>query len=159
MLAVTGGLLAEPGTWEMWVLLAIGAVSAIAVMFFTANLFGIPAPTWNRVAVVFLAALAVIPGAIIAARIHIVPMLRGSGPRTAAVAVAAVVALLAIVVPLQCRLQKAKYLQAFFNLLLSMAVAALLVGISRAGIQAARSGGSDVHRLRRHNVETETLTR
>ena len=155
---LAGMLIADPGSVQMWIILGVALIGAYAVMFLTGNAFGIPATNGSRVLPVFLLAALLVPGAVVASRLYLLPKIDNSTVQVVVTVAMSVVVLLVVVAPVQMLLQKSKYFQGLFNVLLSMVTAVLLVLLTRGLFDAASSGAKSMGPARRNKEKLEELT-
>jgi len=157
LLELAGLLLAPPGSVGFWILLAVGGLVCLATMFFSSNLLRIPGTTWDRSAGMLVLAVAILVATAVAARIYLAPRAAGTLGRALATAGPVTAVFLLAVVPLQCGVHRAHYIESLASLAISFVAAALAVVVLRAALFAVHSEMPGVNRLRRHNAETRSF--
>lgn len=120
----------------------VAAITIVLVLIKTGKAFRFAMPEMWRAVLVFLVGLSVCLIAAAATNIYLVPKLASSTLKIALPIIAAIVACLAVPVPLSCFLFKSKYFSSLFSILLSLAAAFAIVMLAKGAVNAFSHGKS-----------------
>lgn len=159
LMKIVRGLLGSPSSQTDFAVLAATVVlSCIVGLRISSGIFGLKRTGWLRVICVFVVTVAAALGAVAAVRIFVLDdgwstALRLGLQIGAAVFVAAVIG-----IPAQILLQKGNFLESLFSLAATLVVAALITMGVHAGLQAIRTGGTQIQGAaeRKMQIDAET---
>ncbi len=139
---------------EYNVLLGVAIFGFVFALFNISAAMGSTMATPLRVLGVAVVGAALVMGAAVATRLYLAPILRASPMLPWLPLVLAVLVLLLLVAPLAKSILSSGYFEAVFALMLSMAAAAAVVVMARAGFNAFREGdkGFDKTHRRRDSI-------
>jgi len=139
---------------EKWVVAAIAVLLAVFVYGLVASMTRIPNTDPARSAIIIAGGALLMMAGAIAAEIYLCPKLNPSIARWLPLS-AAVLALLAVVIPLSCLWQRSKYVETTIVWVAAIAGATLAVFLISAAFDAAASGKKDAFKARSRNREIE----
>lgn len=147
---VVDSLLKHPGSpLEKWVLIISGCLFSLWVYARTGSALGIPNPGGFRCVFTAALGLALVLAAMTAVKVYF------PGAVLWILISVPVIAVLIIVLPLTCLIQRAGYLTAFVTWLISFAALAAIILLISAGFDAFSSGSQRAEKSRMHKQELE----
>ena len=115
----------------------LGFLACVTVMAITAKAQGIQGASWNRALILLLVGAVLVGAGLIALRIYAFPRLPASWDRPLTVVIAGGVLTVLVVIPVQCKLQSANYLQGAINLVFGIGAAIGVVILLNALMEAS----------------------
>jgi carbon starvation protein CstA len=132
---------------ELGVFIALGAIALVFAIHKIADLLGAHQASTIRATLITIISVAVMLAAVAAVNIYVTPKLAHHHTICKYLPIAtAVVVFLVVSTPMMCLIQKTSYLSGFFSLVLSVAVAAVIVALASAAFNAFHVGGKDLEK-------------
>jgi len=158
--AMIRAAMGNPGsTLELAVLALLSLIACTVIVMLGSKFTRMGVVEVNRSVLTVLIGCAVALAAAVAARLYVEPQMESSELARFVAPAAAVLAVLVIVVPLLCLLQKGNYFKALPPVILGILAGALIVILVGAWFGAAKSGSKRLDKTRKRKQEIENFIR
>ncbi len=132
---------------ELWVLTGLGAISLILTIYKIGDLLGAHQASKARATIIMIISVAAMLAAVAAINFYVAPRLTHHHDIRRYLPIAAAVAVLFVVsTPLMCVIQRTSYFSGLFSLLLSAAVAAVVIALGSTAFNAISTGSKDLNK-------------